>query len=157
WEELLGLSEVGVRDSFFDLGGHSLLAVRLMARIERQLGRELPLAALFRAPTIEGLASLLRTDQAELPASSPLVPLAPAERGISSSEEAEGAAPLFLVHPIGGSVFCYRELARRLAGRPVYGLQARGLTGGEQPLATVPEMASLYLESLRAAQPAGPY
>jgi thioesterase domain-containing protein len=65
--------------------------------------------------------------------------------------------PLFLVHPVGGNVLCYGDLARRLAGRrPVYGLQARGL-GEEEPERRVEEMAATYLEALRAVQPEGPY
>ena len=45
WEQLLGVSSIGVQDSFFTLGGHSLLAVRLMAQIRQQFGQDLPLAS----------------------------------------------------------------------------------------------------------------
>src|SRR5262249_49134215 len=60
WEKVLGRSGIRVKDNFFDLGGHSLLAVRLFAQIEKILGIRLPLATLFDAPTIEGLAGMLR-------------------------------------------------------------------------------------------------
>jgi amino acid adenylation domain-containing protein len=145
WRELLGLQSVGIRTSFFELGGHSLLAVQLMARIREHTGRELPLAALFQAPTVEGLASLLR----QVPA--PFSPLVPIQRDGSKR-------PLFLVHPVGGNVLGYAELARRLGPElPVYGLQSQGLDGQQPPLGTLEEQAALYLEVLRTVQPHGPY
>jgi amino acid adenylation domain-containing protein len=146
WEELLDLRPIGVRDNFFALGGHSLLAVRLLTRIEERYGRTLPLTELFRGGTIEELAQAL-TRVTPTP-SSPLVPL-----------RATGARPpLFLVHPVGGGALAYRELAELLGPeQPVYGLQARGLEPGEEPIPEIEEMARIYLDAVRAVQPQGPY
>jgi thioesterase domain-containing protein len=62
------------------------------------------------------------------------------------------------VHPIGSGVLCYRGLAERLgAERPVYGLEARGFAGGQDPFTSVPDMAAAYAEAIAEAQPEGPY
>jgi non-ribosomal peptide synthase protein (TIGR01720 family) len=143
WEDLLGIAGAGVRDNFFVLGGHSLLAVRVMSRIEQDLGAELPLNALFQAPTIEGLAARIAA-QSKAADTELLVPLQPQGQN----------PPLFFVHPVGGSVFCYQPLAGRLGpDQPFWGLQAAE-GGGDT---TIEEMAARYLEALRGVQPAGPY
>ncbi|MDY7095149.1 MAG: amino acid adenylation domain-containing protein [Acidobacteriota bacterium] len=57
WGEILGLDELGVEESFFTLGGHSLLAVRMLSRVSSRLEVELPVQAVFDAPTVRRLAA----------------------------------------------------------------------------------------------------
>jgi amino acid adenylation domain-containing protein len=56
WRDVLGLDRVGVHDDFFELGGYSLLGVKVATRVQQAFGVELPLSALFQAPTVERLA-----------------------------------------------------------------------------------------------------
>ncbi|HEV7590086.1 MAG TPA: SDR family oxidoreductase, partial [Longimicrobium sp.] len=57
WGQLLGVAEIGVHDDFFRLGGHSLLGTRLIGRVRQEMGAELPIQALFRAPTVAKMAA----------------------------------------------------------------------------------------------------
>ncbi|AOX02682.1 hypothetical protein BJP34_27465 [Moorena producens PAL-8-15-08-1] len=143
---VLGLQDVGIHDNFFELGGHSLLAVRLMSQIKQQFQINLPLATLFQSPTIEQLASLLGSS---VNTQNPILV------GIKTSGN---QPPLFCIHPVGGNLLCYAELARHLdQDYPVYGLQSLGLDGQQQPLTSVEEMASHYIQAIQQIQPQGSY
>ncbi|MDB4948389.1 MAG: tycC3 [Gemmatimonadetes bacterium] len=147
WSEVLGVARIGAADDFFALGGHSLLAVRLMARIRERFGREVPLAELFRSPTLGALAAAVERAGGEGPAPT-LVAL-----------HAGGTRPpLFFVHPAGGTVFRYTDLARALGpDQPFYGIQARGVSDGAPPIDRMDEMVDHYAAAIRAAFPSGPY
>ena len=147
WEEVLGVQPIGVRDNFFELGGHSLAAVRLFALIERRMGRKLPLATVFQGATIEHLATILR-QSAQHARQSSLVAIQPGGK----------MRPLFLIHPAGGHVFPYVQLAHCLGlNQPCYGLQAKGLEEGQSPQTRIEDMAAYYIEALRSLEGAGPY
>jgi acyl transferase domain-containing protein len=59
WRELLGVGRVGADDDFFELGGHSLLGTRVIARLRRMFGVDVPVDAIFRAPTVALLAQVV--------------------------------------------------------------------------------------------------
>lgn len=144
WAEFFERETVGVTENFFALGGNSLLAVRLMSRIRARTGRVLPLAELFARPTIRLLAELVR-DNAAADARQALVPI----------RTTGNAVPLFFVHPVGGDVLCYADLADQLgAGQPFYGLQTPDVDPASE---TLPDLAAHYVDAVVRAFPSGPY
>jgi fengycin family lipopeptide synthetase D len=55
---------IGTHDNFFELGGHSLKAIILLSKIQKAFNVKIPLAMMFRTPTIKGLsANIIETDK----------------------------------------------------------------------------------------------
>ncbi len=164
WEELLGVTSIGVRDSFFDLGGHSLIAVRLFAGIKRTFQVEFPISVLFEAPTVEGCANLIRRQIGDVTTDAPAAHAGDKHptryTHLVAMHEGAGStkAPLFIVAGMFGNVLNLRHLAHLVGyDRPCYGLQARGLYGDHEPHRTFEEAAADYIRELRTVQPHGPY
>ncbi len=149
--EALGLARVARDDSFFDLGGHSLLAAQVAARLREELGTDLSLQALFEHPTPAALAAHLAA-AGENPA------MAAPPRHLTALQPAGALPPLLLVHPAGGTLFCYRDLARLLApDQPVWGFQAPGIDAGTEPVADIEGLAARYLAEAALVLPDGPW
>jgi thioesterase domain-containing protein len=147
WENIFNTSPLSITDNFFDLGGHSLLAVRLVAQVRDKLKQTLSLSALVQGASIESLASLLR-QQTDLTSESPVVAL----------QRAGSKTPYFCIHPIGGNILCYVELARLMStDRPFYAIHATGSSANGELNTGIESIAAHYVELVRAMQPEGPY
>ena len=153
FERVLGVQGIGIHDDFFALGGHSLRAVQLVAELERTQGVVLPVAELMQHATVASLVPRLGA-----PASDPRAIAVPLTAAARAPATAAAPRPIWFFHPIGGSVFCYRELARHLGpDRPVWGLQSPGLAQAGEAEVSVERMARRYVTALRRHQPEGPY
>jgi thioesterase domain-containing protein len=117
-----------------------------MAGVQSRLGHNLPLAALFEAPTVEALAAAVQR-RMEAGEERCLVPL-----------REEGAEPpLFLIAGVGGHVFTFHKFARLLGDdRPAYGVKAIGADGREEPPDRVEAIAARYVEEIEEERPHGP-
>ncbi len=147
WEKVLGSGHIDMARDFFALGGDSLAAATMLAAVEKFFGVHLPVSALVEAPTIDQLASLIRTggwSEAKLR----LVAL-----------QLCGTKPsLYCVPGAGSDALAFRELVRRLGDdQPCFAFQPQGLDGSTPFLRSIEEIAAAHIASLRQHQPRGPY
>ncbi|MGF1429230.1 amino acid adenylation domain-containing protein [Kitasatospora sp. LaBMicrA B282] len=158
-----GGDELDVEADFFALGGHSLLAVRLIGRVQQEFGVDLGLSRLFTASSVARLASVLDDLSAvishgEPGAADPEFDLVLPLNAAAGTSGAGGRPPLFCLSAAGGLGWSFAGLARHLpADQPLIALQSPGVAPGGEAPDTVEELAELYVEQIRAIQPAGPY
>jgi acetoacetyl-CoA synthetase len=146
WKELLERSDIGPNDDFFELGGDYFLAEELCSEIASRFGIELPSVLICKASTITSLAALL--DQ---PPPVPIPVLLPLNRGSSDP-------PLFVAHGLGDTVIALRPFVTSMGlPNPVFGMQAPGVDGLQQPLDRIEYLARFFVSAIRQLRPHGPY
>ncbi|ONI88284.1 hypothetical protein ALI144C_07565 [Actinosynnema sp. ALI-1.44] len=148
WEEIFGAGRVGAYDDFFMLGGHSLLAMRCVSLLAQRLGRPVVVGDLLTHRTVAGLAAFLDDPTGA----------SRDDRALVWLRREGDQAPAFCVHPGGGSVHWYRDLASLLPpGVPVAALQHPAVVDPRMAGLDITELAGLYLREVLPAQPSGPY
>jgi thioesterase domain-containing protein len=145
WRQVLRRSDINPEERFNDLGGDDALADRMFGEITHVFQRQLPTATICHAPTIMTLAALL--EQPALPKFSPFVRLKAGNK----------KPPILIAHGLGGRASFYQLAKHIRLDHPLYGIQAKGVDGLEEPLERIEYMATYYLDALREFQPQGPY
>ena len=146
WQRVLQRPSIHVNDNFFDLGGNASLADRIFAEIAEGCGRDLPPLLIYEAPTVATLAALLQQpDPPRLP------PLLLMKAGAEDP-------PISIAHGLGDTVFDLFHLVEKIqSSRPIYGMQARGIDGKDEPSSSIEEMAQFHLGAIKRLQSHGPY
>jgi amino acid adenylation domain-containing protein len=149
WQDLLGVSQVGLDDDFFALGGHSLLAVRFVNAVEARLDVSFTLAALFADSSLRGVADAIRGGGGNF------------ATGAVMLRKQTGAPRVFFIC----GVHLYRLAAQTLGdGIESYGVVVsadeqltKALRAKAAPTVDVAELVAEYLDAVRKVQPHGPY
>lgn len=178
WCEALQIERISVDQNFFELGGSSLQAAMLTAKLTEGLGVHVPTSLLFDLADISQVArrlvQLYEVQIAERFGMNSVTAYATRRDAISSPTRSGKATtmhaliaplkitgdrrPIFMIHPPGGIVMCYRELATRVdAQQPLYAIRSRGLHGHEELPKSIEEAAGDYISAMRSIQPLGPY
>ena len=147
WEEILGVSNIGLDEDFFELGASSLQAVQMVSRLRDVSGCALSLETLMRNATVARLVEAIQANAARRE-----------EDLVIKVNEAGYRPPFWMMHPIGGHVLFIRRFGAHVGpDQPIFGIQAQGLDGVRPPLDELEAMAALYVRQIKRHQPTGPY
>ncbi|MET1170603.1 amino acid adenylation domain-containing protein [Paenibacillus amylolyticus] len=144
WSTLFKGEKVDGQSNFFSLGGHSLLAMKMMAALNQMFNTDLPVSTLFKYPTVQGLAHVFTYKVKP----TGVVPLA--------SEP--GKPKLWFIHPAGGALWCYRDMADVLSEQfDVWGIESEAIPESGKFEDDLVSMAQRYSNYIKSVQAEGPY
>jgi thioesterase domain-containing protein/acyl carrier protein len=145
WQEILGLSALGIKDDFFHLGGHSLSAVKVLMKVRKVFKAEVSLPAFFMNPTIEGLARQIESAHE------------PGRVAVCLQRGRKTRIPFFLIHGAGGEIHAFKGLVRGLdRTQPFYALRPGNRRAGAS-FPSIEALARRYLSEIKALQLRPPY
>ena len=146
FKQCLDLDKVNLDDDFYNLGGNSLLAVRLIVMLDKRFDLRISLSELNQTRTVRRLLEWYKR-KGDATIIAPIVEL----------KDGDDIAPLFIFHPVNGSVSGYFELAKYLNyDGPIIGIQDSTLNQQDK-FSSLEEMAGFYLQYIQQKQKHGPY
>ncbi|CAA7196944.1 Tyrocidine synthase 3 [Chryseobacterium potabilaquae] len=141
YSELLGLpiESIGLHDDFFRLGGNSIMAVKLISKINHQLGVRIKVSDVFQGKTIGVLSSIIIISKPEY-------------KPVVSLNNANTKPNMFMIHPGGGGCEVYQSLADQLDGDyHCYGVDSYNLYH-EEKIDNLNHLAMYYLDHIDKIQ-----
>ncbi|MFN8593727.1 MAG: phosphopantetheine-binding protein [Thermomicrobiales bacterium] len=163
WEAALGVARAEPTDDFFDIGGNSLIAGNAVAMLGAKIGIDLPLRAIFEAPTPAEMADLILEKQTRRTSRSRTFPgITPVTPEWLVPLQPKGTlAPVWLVPGGVGGVWTLKRDAKvaALVGdqRPFYGFQRDPPQLDLRRPDWISATAALYVQQMRNLQRAGPF
>jgi len=159
WSEILNIgiytSQVspGIDNNFFELGGHSLKATAMVSRIFNELQIRIPLAEVFKTPTVRELAQYIQRVE-------PTLPKVNDKNLVLLRWNSKDAKPLFFVHDGTGEVEAYVEFCKHIKSKfnfNCWGIRADRLNHYSPRNLKVEKIAPHYIKKIKKIQPHGPY
>jgi thioesterase domain-containing protein len=147
WRSKLGNPVIGSCDNFFEVGGTSLKAVGLVSACNEAFRVDLPLSVIAQAPSVAAMAERIRKASGARPRT---------WFDVVKLTDGADSNPLFLIHPIGGSLLCYRDLVDRLPReQAVFGIAID--VWSEQVPDSVVDLAQAYMHRVVEIVDGRPY
>ena len=145
FHEVLGVDRISKNDDFFELGGTSLNALHVINKINNTFNIKLTPSFVMDNSTIYEISQQLEYKNKSTDF-------------IVKLKGGEGI-PVFLIHPIGGDVLCYREFCENFMGKnPIYGIRdSEYSSSNDETIHSINDMAKLYIRELRKIHESGPY
>lgn len=150
---------------FFVLGGDSLTGIAMLNQVNIHFSIQLSMYELMTHTTLSQLAQLIADKQlltskyycdANTKQSLSFTDIF--QQSVIRLQSGRSNQNLFLIHPIGGTVFCYIPLVNRLGyDGSVYAIQDPGIATHSTMFSNFSEMAEFYVKLIQAKQPQGPY
>ncbi|MDR4928358.1 amino acid adenylation domain-containing protein [Peribacillus simplex] len=144
WKDIFRNSDHNLNSNFFEIGGHSLLAMKFIAQLNKKFELTLPVSIVFDYPTIQGIAHVITNS------------IKP--NGVVHVSPAVNRQKIWFIHPAGGALWCYKEMATELNKMfDVWGIESAEIPESDKFEDDLLNMAKRYASYILSVQQEGPY